>query len=221
MDDSFEQPATPFEQLVSQLPTLKPDSRSSTLSRMKDRLTIGELANAASVPASTVRYYERTGLLRRPPRSASNYRLHGEEDVYRVRFIRAAQATGLTLDDVAELLRPSPCRKVQGRIERRLAEVSSRLKELRHAHRNRRGHRAALAEDQTDVFAVKGMTCALCGKAIEKSVREVEGVCAVRLDQKTERVTVVTSVELDRAAIIEASESVGSDTANPVGPSGG
>ncbi len=102
---------------------------------MSDRLTIGELAKTAGVPASTVRYYERTGLLRRPPRSASNYRLYDEEDVYRVRFIRAAQATGFTLDDVAQLLQPSPCRKVQRRIEVRLEEVSARMKELRHVRR--------------------------------------------------------------------------------------
>ncbi len=102
---------------------------------MSNQLTIGELAKAADVAASTVRYYERTGLLRRPPRSASNYRLYGEEDVYRVRFIRAAQATGFTLDDVAELLRPSPCRKVQRRIEERLDEVSARMKDLRHVQR--------------------------------------------------------------------------------------
>ena len=102
---------------------------------MSDRLTIGKLAKAASVPASTVRYYERTGLLRRPPRSAASYRLYGEEDVYRVRFIRAAQATGFTLHDVAELLQPSPCRKVQRRIEERLAAVSDRMKELRHVQR--------------------------------------------------------------------------------------
>jgi MerR family mercuric resistance operon transcriptional regulator len=102
---------------------------------MSDRLTIGELAKAAGVPASTVRYYERTGLLRRPPRSASNYRLYGEEDVYRVRFIKAAQATGFTLDDVAELLRPSSCAKVQRRIEERLEEVLARMKDLRHVQR--------------------------------------------------------------------------------------
>jgi DNA-binding transcriptional MerR regulator len=102
---------------------------------MSDRLTIGELAKTAGVPASTVRYYERTGLLRRPPRSASNYRLYREEDVYRVRFIKAAQATGFTLDDVAELLKPSSCSKVQGRIEERLEEVSARMKDLRHVQR--------------------------------------------------------------------------------------
>ncbi len=102
---------------------------------MGQRLTIGDLAEAAGVPASTVRYYERTGLLRRPPRSTSNYRLYEEEDVYRVRFIRAAQATGFTLDDVAALLRPSSCRKVQRLIEERLEEVSARMKELRHVQR--------------------------------------------------------------------------------------
>ncbi len=106
---------------------------------MSDRLTIGELAKRAAVPASTVRYYERTGLLRRPPRSANNYRLYGEEDVYRVRFIRAAQATGFTLDDVAELVQPSPCRKVQRRIQERLEEVSARMKELRHVRRVLKG----------------------------------------------------------------------------------
>ena len=106
---------------------------------MSNRLTIGELAKAAGVPASTVRYYERTGLLRRPPRSAANYRLYGEEDVYRVRFIKAAQATGFTLDDVAELLKRSPCRRVQRRIEERLEEVSARMKDLRHVQRVLKG----------------------------------------------------------------------------------
>ena len=81
---------------------------------MSDRLTIGELARTAAVPASTVRYYERTGLLRRPPRSQSNYRLYRDEDVYRVRFIKAAQATGFTLDDVAELLSPRPVARSRG-----------------------------------------------------------------------------------------------------------
>ena len=102
---------------------------------MNGRFTIGELAKAADVPASTVRYYERTELLRRPPRSASNYRLYRQEDVYRVRFIKAAQATGFTLQDVAELLKPSSCSKVQGRIEDRLEEVSARMKDLRHVRR--------------------------------------------------------------------------------------
>jgi MerR family mercuric resistance operon transcriptional regulator len=68
-------------------------------------MTIGELANAAEVPISTVRYYERAGILKAHRRSASNYRLYSEEDAQRLRFIRAAQASGFTLEDMKELLR--------------------------------------------------------------------------------------------------------------------
>ncbi len=97
--------------------------------------TIGELARAAEVPTSTVRYYEREGIVRPAGRSASNYRLYSAEDVERLRFIRAAQATGFTLKDVTELLRPAPCGKVQGLIERRLESVTERMRELRHVQR--------------------------------------------------------------------------------------
>lgn len=99
---------------------------------MKPGLTIGELAKAADVPTSTVRFYEREGLLQPSARSASNYRLYAEEDLERLRFIRAAQATGFTLGDVKALLRPAPCDKVQSLIEYRLGEVSRRMAELRH-----------------------------------------------------------------------------------------
>ncbi len=98
-------------------------------------ITIGELAKAADVPSSTVRYYERTGILKARSRSASNYRLYSEEDAQRLRFIRAAQATGLTLEDVKELLRPAPCGRVQGVIEGRLETVEARMRELRHVRR--------------------------------------------------------------------------------------
>ncbi len=97
--------------------------------------TIGELAKAARVPTSTVRYYEREGILHPAGRSSSNYRLYSQEDVERLRFIRAAQATGFTLRDVTELLRPAPCGKVQGLIERRLETVTDRMRELRHVQR--------------------------------------------------------------------------------------
>ena len=98
-------------------------------------MTIGELAKAADVPISTVRYYERTGILKPSGRSASNYRLYSEEDAQRLRFIRAAQASGFTLQDMKELLRPAPCGKVQGVIEHRLEVVETRMRELRHVRR--------------------------------------------------------------------------------------
>ncbi|HEB89732.1 MAG TPA: MerR family transcriptional regulator [Deltaproteobacteria bacterium] len=99
---------------------------------MTAHLTIGELAAAAGVPASTIRYYERARLLEASARSPSNYRLYSEEDLERLRFIRAAQATGFTLDDIARLLEPAPCGAVQELIEERLAEVTERMRALRH-----------------------------------------------------------------------------------------
>lgn len=103
--------------------------------RSERLFTIGELARAAEVPTSTVRYYEREGILRPAGRSASNYRLYSAQDVERLRFIRAAQATGFTLKDVTELLRPAPCGKVQGLIEHRLESVAERMRHLRHVQR--------------------------------------------------------------------------------------
>jgi MerR family mercuric resistance operon transcriptional regulator len=102
---------------------------------MLPMLTIGEMSATAGVPTSTIRYYERAGLLKASARSASNYRLYSQDDLERLRFIRAAQATGFTLDDVSKLLRPAPCESVQRLIEERLAQVTTRMKELRHLQR--------------------------------------------------------------------------------------
>ena len=102
--------------------------------------TIGQLAIAAGLPTSTLRYYERAGLLKPTGRSEGNYRLYGEEALERLRFIRAAQATGFTLDDVTWMLghrhaSAASCREVQGLIEDRLLEIKLRMEDLRHVER--------------------------------------------------------------------------------------
>ncbi len=74
---------------------------------------------------------------------------------------------------------------------------------------------------QTQVFAVEGMTCALCGKAISKSLRGVEGVREVRVDQEAEQVTVVASGAVATGSLLAAIEAAGSYTAALVEPVGG
>jgi MerR family mercuric resistance operon transcriptional regulator len=66
-------------------------------------LTIGEFAAAAEVGVETVRFYQRRELLRKPPRGAG-IRHYGREDVRRLHFIRRAQASGFTLEEIRELL---------------------------------------------------------------------------------------------------------------------
>ena len=111
--------------------------------------TIGELAKAAGVPTSTLRYYERQRLLRPSGRSASNYRLYSQQDLERLRFIRAAKATGFTLEDITTLLRPAPCGRVQRLIEERLEQVSQRMKEHRQVQRVLRASLAACREHES------------------------------------------------------------------------
>jgi DNA-binding transcriptional MerR regulator len=99
--------------------------------------TIGQLARQAGVPVSTVRYYERRGLLRPDGRTAGNYRHYRQAALDRLRFIRSAQATGFSLRDIEELLGLSasdelPCDDVTAVTKKRLAEVRQRLRELRH-----------------------------------------------------------------------------------------
>lgn len=101
------------------------------------RYTISQLARAAGVPTTTVRYYERVGLVQPEERSAGNYRLYSNASLERLRFIRAAQAIGFTLDDVHSLLTAPDasdraCQKVQTLIEARLADIAERLKDLQH-----------------------------------------------------------------------------------------
>jgi MerR family mercuric resistance operon transcriptional regulator len=98
--------------------------------------TIGQLAKAAGVPTSTVRFYERRGLLAPDARSESNYRAYNAESVERLRFIRAAQATGFSLKDIRGMLdltysEGPPCKEVAELITNRLVDVRERMKELR------------------------------------------------------------------------------------------
>lgn len=98
--------------------------------------TIGQLARAAGVPTTTVRYYERANLLKPDARTGGNYRTYSTTSLERLQFIRSAQAAGLSLDDIASLIRltdehNAPCKEVQVILRQRLADIDQRLQELR------------------------------------------------------------------------------------------
>src|SRR3546814_13176903 len=59
-----------------------------------------DLAKATGCNLETIRYYEKTGLLAEPLRSAKGYRLYGEKDVRRLRFIMRARALGFTIEEI-------------------------------------------------------------------------------------------------------------------------
>lgn len=99
-------------------------------------MRIGELAERAGVNVQTVRYYERRGLLPEPDRKPSGYRLYGEEDLLRLRFILRAKALGFTLAEIEELLdlRVDPRRTaddVRRHAEEKIADVEAKIRDLR------------------------------------------------------------------------------------------
>ena len=99
-------------------------------------MRIGELAKQVGVTPDTIRYYEREGLLPPAERTPSGYRDYGLDAVNDLQFIRKAQALGLKLRDVREVLEISsggkpPCEHVRATVSARLAEVEERVRELR------------------------------------------------------------------------------------------
>ena len=77
------------------------------MTRMPDRLTIGELSHRSGVAASALRFYEDAGLLY-AERTSGNQRRYPRQMLRRVAFIRAAQRVGLSLDEIGEALSTLP-----------------------------------------------------------------------------------------------------------------
>lgn len=98
-------------------------------------LTIGKVAEAAGVEVSTLRYYERRGILREPPRTDSGYRQYDEDVVHRIRFVRQAQDLGFTLEEIEELLAlrvddPASCGPVEKAARAKLCSIDGKIREL-------------------------------------------------------------------------------------------
>jgi len=99
-----------------------------------EHLSIGAFAAAAGVNVETVRFYQRKGLLNEPAKPAGSIRRYGQADVARVRFVKAAQRLGFTLDEVAGLLLlddGAQCGEARELAQRKLGAVREKLSDLR------------------------------------------------------------------------------------------
>jgi MerR family mercuric resistance operon transcriptional regulator len=103
-------------------------------------MTIGELATAAGVRISTLRFYERRGLLTPSARTAAGYRQFTADDVARVRFMRRAQVLGFGLAELALLLGLSARRTIRRHDvvalgATKIAEIDQRIADLQRMRR--------------------------------------------------------------------------------------
>jgi DNA-binding transcriptional MerR regulator len=99
-------------------------------------MKIGDLARRSGVAPTALRYYEKAGLLPEPRRTGSGYRTYDTDVLPRLAFIRAAQAVGLSVAEIREVIGirdagTAPCAHVLALIERHRTEVQSRIRELK------------------------------------------------------------------------------------------
>ncbi|EHL22149.1 putative transcriptional regulator MerR [Acidovorax sp. NO-1] len=98
-----------------------------------ESFTIGAFAEAAGVNVETIRFYQRKGLLPEPDKPHGSIRRYGEADVTRVRFVKAAQRLGFSLDAIAELLRlddGTHCEEASALAESKLKDVREKIADL-------------------------------------------------------------------------------------------
>jgi DNA-binding transcriptional MerR regulator len=111
---------------------------------MAQTFYISALSNQAGVPVKTIRYYEDVGLLPKPSRTASGYRLYAPDTADRLQFIKKAQNLGLRLDEIKEILELAdrgrcPCGHVQTFLKTRLGELQQKIADLRMIERRVKG----------------------------------------------------------------------------------
>lgn len=98
-------------------------------------MRIGELAARSGLTAKTIRFYEQAGVLPEPARQPSGYRSYDDAALDRLRFVRAAQAAGLTLAEVRRVIdvredAGPPCRHVTDLLAAHAADLDRRIAEL-------------------------------------------------------------------------------------------
>lgn len=114
--------------------------------RQESELRIGELASRSGVTPDALRYYERLGLMPRARRTAGGFRMFASGATERIRFIKQAQANGLSLAEIRQLLGfqdrggRERCRHVHRLLGLKLADLETKLAQLREFKQTLRGY---------------------------------------------------------------------------------
>ena len=98
-------------------------------------MTIGEIAKQTGLTTQAIRYYEQEGLVPKPERTHTGYRMYRAEALVRLNFIRTARTLGFALDEIKEILRMAaagraPCSRVREMLANKLEELNRRIAEL-------------------------------------------------------------------------------------------
>lgn len=98
-------------------------------------MNIGEAASATGISAKMVRHYEGIGLLPPASRTDAGYRVYGDKDLQKLRFIRHSRDLGFSLEQIGQLLdlwqnRDRSSRQVKTLAQAHIAEMDRKLREI-------------------------------------------------------------------------------------------
>lgn len=129
-------------------------------------MRISEIADQLGVAPSTVRYYERIGLVPSPPRTSSGYRSYDDEAAARLLFVTRAKRIGLTLEQIAEVLPiwngvncAATHEEIVRLIDTKRAEVLDRMGELERFAEQLDEVRIALEEAPPPAACLPDLSC--------------------------------------------------------------
>lgn len=97
--------------------------------------SIGQLAQRANVNLETIRFYERKGLLPKPPRNKSGHRQYSVKELKRTEFIKKTQSLGFSLQEISDLLslkvQPGKtCGDVKEKVKAKLIDIEAKIETL-------------------------------------------------------------------------------------------
>jgi DNA-binding transcriptional MerR regulator len=128
-----------------------------------EMIRIGHLASRIGVQPEAIRYYERRGLMPRPRRGPNGYRVYSAEDLERVEFIKRAQAMGLSLEEIREVMQlksggASSCQHVRDLLREKLKVVDHQIARLR-AFRRELADSLETCKESLRVHPASGKSC--------------------------------------------------------------
>lgn len=140
-------------------------------------MNIREAAATSGLSADTIRFYEKKGVLPRPPRRDNGYRSYTDEHVATLRLARGLKDLGLPLADIGGILpvaHDGTCGELRetlsSTLEDALIEVERRIDELTHTRTELRSILDGVREMAPESRDVPGMSPCGCVRLVASGV---------------------------------------------------
>lgn len=127
-------------------------------------LTIGSLAEKSGVGVETIRFYQREGLIKEPPKPSRGYRQYAADDIVKIGFIKRCQELGFSLREVKELLEfnnksGATCNDIKKKTIKKLSEINQKITALKQMKKSLEELQCACDEGKKAVQNCDVMKC--------------------------------------------------------------